>query len=96
MKEREREREREFLSTTIKNGSVSTTPCRATSKVGKHNALSGNTASGRRAPAYDGYYYTPTLRLIMWHVFAEKEREREIEKEIKRKSARACMTYAYP
>jgi hypothetical protein len=23
-------------------------------KVGKHNALSGNTASGRRDPAYDG------------------------------------------
>jgi hypothetical protein len=36
-------------------------------KVGKHNALSGNTASGRMGPSYDGEYYTATLRLAMWH-----------------------------
>jgi hypothetical protein len=40
-------------------------------KVGKHNALSGNTASGRTGPAYDGEYYTPTLRFAMWHAFAD-------------------------
>jgi hypothetical protein len=32
-------------------------------KVGKYNALSGNTA------AYDGEYNTPTLRLALWHAF---------------------------
>jgi hypothetical protein len=44
-------------------------------KVGKHNALSGNTAYGGTDPAYDGeyllQYYTPTLRLAMWHAFAD-------------------------
>ena len=33
-------------------------------RVGKQNAL-----SGARAPAYDGEYYTPTLRLAMWHAW---------------------------
>jgi hypothetical protein len=45
-------------------------------KVGKHNALSGNTASGRTGPAYDGEYYAPTLRLAMWHAFADTRGER--------------------
>ena len=39
-------------------------------KVSKHNALSGNTARGRTGPAYDGEYYTPTLRLAIWHALA--------------------------
>ena len=38
--------------------SVSTTPCRVTPPL------------RARAPAYDGEYYTPTLRLAMWHAFA--------------------------
>ena len=40
-------------------------------KVGKHNALSGNTASARTGPAYDGEYYTPTLCLASWHAFVD-------------------------
>ena len=36
-------------------------------KVGKYNALSADTASARTGPAYDGEYYTATLRLAMWH-----------------------------
>jgi hypothetical protein len=43
-REREREREREKGFFTIKKRL----------KVGKHNALSGITASGRTGPAYDG------------------------------------------
>jgi len=39
--------------------SVSTTPCRVTPPL------------RARAPAYDGEYYTPTLRLAMWHAFAD-------------------------
>jgi len=56
VKEREREREREVLWTIIKR-----------LKVRKYNALSGNTASGRSGPASDGEYYTPTLRMAVWH-----------------------------
>jgi hypothetical protein len=35
-------------------------------KVGKHNALSGDTAPGRMGSSIDGEYSTPTLRLAMW------------------------------
>jgi hypothetical protein len=30
---------------------------------------------------YDGEYYTPTLRLPMWHAFADKRGLRERERE---------------
>jgi len=35
-------------------------------KVGRHNALSGDTAPGRTGSSIDGEYSTPTLRLAMW------------------------------
>ena len=34
-------------------------------KVGKHNTLSGDTATGRTGSSIDGEYSTPTLRLAM-------------------------------
>jgi len=82
-REREREREREkFIDNQSKSDwrSVSTTPCRVTPPL------------GARAPAYDSDYYTPTLRLALWHALpcgntqeggrgggggGERERERE-------------------
>jgi hypothetical protein len=33
--------------------------------------MSGNTASGRTGSAYDGEYYSPTLRLAMWSALAD-------------------------
>jgi len=58
-REREREREREVLL-TIKKGLT----------VGKHNALSGDTAPGCTGSSIDGEYSTPTLRLAVWHALA--------------------------
>ena len=46
--------------------SVSQTPCRVTPPL------------RARAPAYDGEYYTPTLRLAMWHAFAGEEEEEDL------------------
>jgi hypothetical protein len=69
---------------TIKNGL----------KVGKYNALSGDTASGRTSPAYAGEYYTPTFRLAMWHGLAGtrglREGGREGGRARKRDNARVC------
>ena len=35
-------------------------------EVGKHNALSGDTAPGRTGSSIDGEYSTPTLRLRIY------------------------------
>jgi hypothetical protein len=53
-----REGERIFLD----NQEVST--------VGKHNALSSDTAPGRTGSTIDGEYSTPTVRLAMWPALA--------------------------
>jgi hypothetical protein len=57
--EREREREREVLLTITK-----------WLKVGKHNALMGDTAPVRTGSSIDGEYSTPTLSLAMWPAWA--------------------------
>ena len=73
----EGERQRE-VSLTIKNGL----------KVGKYNALSGNT--------HNGEYYTPSVRLAMCHGLAstsglrERERERERGRGREGERARVC------
>jgi len=44
-------------------------------KVDKHNALCRVTLPlGARAPAYDGEYYTSTLRLALWHALRQHTR----------------------
>jgi hypothetical protein len=50
-RKRERERERERSLWTINKRR----------KVGKYNALSGNTASGRSGPVCESEYYTPRV-----------------------------------
>jgi len=63
--ERGREREREVYWQSIDDWrSVSTTP------LGAHTTP----PLGARCPAYGGEYFTPTLRLAVWHAFRQHTR----------------------
>jgi hypothetical protein len=82
-KDDKREREREkFIDNQIDDGrSVGTPP------------LAVDTASlGTRGPAYGGEYYTPTLRLALWHAFQQHTRGTRpspVRPERERENARA-------